>query len=120
MIFRSELGEVIELLLENVGHRFLLVDREGKNVAQDVGFGKTGGFGIDLHFREAGLEHFLGVLAVEDGKIRLKTEQRGVPPQDARGNGMKCAAPQAGKFAAEQIGHATHHFLCRLVGEGQQ
>ncbi len=98
---------------------FVLVGGEGKEVGEDVHLGKALAVGGIGHFAEAGFEQFTGVFAVQDGEIRLEAEGARVRTEDAIADGVKGAAPEAGEFAAEEVGDAAHHFLGGFIGEGQ-
>ena len=78
------------------------------------------GLVIDLHFAQAGLQQILGVFAVQDGKIRLVSQGERVAAQNTGADGMKGAAPQPRQYPAQQVVDPLHHFLGRLVGEGQK
>ena len=53
-------------------------------------------------------------------KSGLRSAELGVAAQDAGGDGVEGAEPEAGGGAADQALHATDHLARRLVGEGDR
>ena len=60
------------------------------------------------------------VVGVEDGEVWLEPRKLGVAAQDAGGDGMEGAEPEAGGGAADQPLHPADHLARRLVGEGDR
>ena len=110
----------MELFGQQIGDRLLLVDREGKNIGQDGGFGEAGRRQVNVQLAAAGLDQVFGVVAIQDGEAGLVAEQGGVAAQNAVADGMEGAPPKGGEFAAEQVADAPHHFLGGFVGEGEK
>src|SRR5262249_46380832 len=94
---RGDFGKVVELFGNRRGDRFILIDRERKNVVEDVGLGEA--FVTGMSFAEAGVDEFAGVIAVENGEVGLVTEFPSVAAEDAVADGMESPAPKAGKLA---------------------
>ena len=60
------------------------------------------------------------VVAVEDGEVGLEACELGMAAQDAGGDGVEGAEPEAGGGAPDQLLDAADHLARRLVGEGDR
>ena len=61
-----------------------------------------------------------GILAIQDGEVALVSQEAGVLAQNAIANRVERSAPERRHFLPEQLRHAPHHFLCRLVREREE
>ena len=107
-----------------VFQRFLdigaLIVRQAEQGGKDFRFGEAGGFLIQFEGLDHAFNHGFAVVGIHDRESRSIAQVFRVLAQDAVGNGMKRAAPQAGQVQGNQGANPFRHFTRRLVGEGQQ
>ncbi len=115
-----ELEEVRILFHEHVSERAAGVERETEHVGEDFAFREAFVLRVVAEGADDVVEHVLGVLAIHDREARLEAGFARVPPQDARADAVKRAAPQPGEVVRDERGHAVEHLAGGLVGEGEE
>ena len=89
-----------------VFQRFLdigaLIVRQAEQGGKDFRFGEAGGFLIQFEGLDHAFNHGFAVVGIHDRESRSIAQVFRVLAQDAVGNGMKRAAPQAGQVQGNQ------------------
>ena len=85
--------KVIILLRQHLLDGAFGIHRQRIDFRQHVALREPLLFGVNACILDARIQHVLGILAVEDRKIRPVLEQLGVPAQDAIADVMKRPAP---------------------------
>ena len=91
-------------------------EQGGKNFR----LGEAGGFLIQFEGFDHAFNHGFAVVGVHDCESRRISQVFRMLAQDAVGNGMERAAPQAGQVQGNQGPHPFRHFPRRRIGEGKQ